>query len=122
MLFGRLRRWATLIKKDIFVLWFAFRDPRTPWWIKLATVGLAGYGISPVDMIPDVIPVMGLLDDAVIIPFGVMALLRLLPRQIRISSTERAEAQRVRGKKAFGWGVLLVVLLWLAVVIYLVKH
>ncbi|SFN18793.1 Protein of unknown function [Candidatus Pantoea varia] len=121
MIFSRLRRWATLIKRDVFVLWFAFRDPRTPWWNKLAMMGLVAYGVSPIDLIPDVIPFVGLLDDAVIIPTGVMVLLRLLPREVRISSSERAQAQHSRGKKMAGWlGV--VGLIWLALIIYLVRH
>ncbi|MHA6311997.1 MULTISPECIES: YkvA family protein [Pantoea] len=121
MLFSRLRRWARLIKRDIVVLWFAFRDPRTPWWNKLAMMGLVAYGISPIDIIPDVIPFVGLLDDAVIIPSGAMILLRLLPREVRISSSERAQSQRARGKKIAGW-LVLIALIWLAVVIYLIRQ
>lgn len=121
MIVSRLRRWATLIKRDVFVLWFAFRDPRTPWWNKLGMLGLVAYGVSPIDLIPDVIPFVGLLDDAVIIPAGVMVLLRLLPREVRISSSERAQAQRARGKKMAGW-LVMVGLIWLALIIYLVRQ
>ena len=121
MIVSRLRRWATLIKRDVLVLAFAFRDPRTPWWNKLAILGLVAYGVSPIDLIPDVIPFVGLLDDAVIIPTGVMVLLRLLPREVRISSSERAQAQRSRGKKMAGW-LVVVGLIWLALIIYLVRH
>ncbi|MBE5252359.1 YkvA family protein [Mixta mediterraneensis] len=123
MLFGRLRRWASLIKKDVLILWFACRDPRTPWWFRIVAVGLAAYAISPIDFIPDFIPIVGLLDDAIIIPLGVMILLRLLPREIHSSAAGRAEVQRARGKKVVGgFGLLLVLLIWLAVVIYFVKH
>jgi len=121
MIVSRLRRWATLIKRDVFVLWFAFRDPRTPWWNKLGMLGLVAYGVSPIDLIPDVIPFVGLLDDAVIIPTGVMILLRLLPQEVRISSSERAQSQRSRGKKIAGW-LVVVGLIWLALIIYLVRH
>jgi len=121
MIVSRLRRWATLIKKDMFVLWFAFRDPRTPWWNKLGMLGLVAYGVSPIDLIPDVIPFVGLLDDAVIIPTGVMILLRLLPREVRITSSERARSQRSRGKKMAGW-LVVIGLIWLALIIYLVRH
>ena len=117
----RLRRWATLIKRDVLVLWFAFRDPRTPWWNKLGMLGLVAYGVSPIDFIPDVIPFVGLLDDAVIIPTGVMLLLRLLPREVRISSSERAASRRYSGKKIACW-LVVVGLIWLALIIYLVRH
>lgn len=121
MIVSRLRRWATLIKRDVLVLWFAFRDPRTPWWNKLGMLGLVAYGVSPIDLIPDVIPFVGLLDDAVIIPTGIMILLRLLPQEVRISSSERAQSQRSRGKKMAGW-LVVVGLIWLALIIYLVRH
>ncbi|ALV94313.1 hypothetical protein QU24_17845 [Pantoea rodasii] len=119
----RLRRWARLIKRDVLTLWFACRDPRTPWWFKLMAFGIVAYALSPIDLIPDFIPIIGLLDDAIIVPLGVIILLRLLPREIRISSAERAEVQRARGKKIVSWaGFGLTVLIWLAVVVYLVKR
>ena len=122
-MFMRLRRWAKLIKRDVLTLWFACRDPRTPWWFKLLAFGIIAYALSPIDLIPDFIPIIGLLDDAIIIPLGVMILLRLLPRDVRISSAERAEVQRARGKKIVSWsGLILMLLIWLAVVIYLVKR
>ncbi|CAK6491084.1 hypothetical protein PANNVG_01135 [Pantoea sp. Nvir] len=123
MLFGRLRRWAALIKKDVLTLWFACRDPRTPWWFKLLAFGLVAYALSPIDLIPDFIPIIGLLDDAIIIPLGVLILLRLLPRDVRISSAERAEVQRARGKKVVsGFGLVLMVLIWLGVLYYLIQR
>ena len=94
-MFMRLRRWAKLIKRTMLTLWFACRDPRTPWWFKLLAFGIVAYALSPIDLIPDFIPIIGLLDDAIIIPLGVMILLRLLPRDVRISSAER-EVQRAR--------------------------
>lgn len=123
MLFTRLRRWATLVKKDVLTLWFACRDPRTPWWYKLLAVGLVAYALSPIDLIPDVIPILGLLDDAILIPLGVMILLRLLPREVRISSAERAEVQRARGKTVVSYaGLMLVLFIWLAVIVWLINH
>lgn len=122
-MFMRLRRWARLIKRDVLTLWFACRDPRTPWWFKLMAFGIVAYALSPIDLIPDFIPIIGLLDDAIIVPLGVIILLRLLPREIRISSAERADVQRARGKKIVSWaGFGLTVLIWLAVVVYLVKR
>ncbi|WP_130830802.1 YkvA family protein [[Erwinia] mediterraneensis] len=123
MLFTRLRRWATLVKKDVLTLWFACRDPRTPWWYKLLAVGLVAYALSPIDLIPDVIPILGLLDDAILIPLGVMILLRLLPREVRISSAERAEVQRARGKTVVSYaGLMLMLFIWLAVIVWLINH
>lgn len=119
MILNRLRRWGRLIKHDVLTLWFACRDPLTPWWIKLLAVALLLYGLSPIDLIPDVIPVFGLLDDAVIIPLGVTMLLRLLPRTVMARSAERAGVQRARGKRVVS-GLGLVVVLWLVLLCYLI--
>ncbi len=122
-MFVRLRRWAQLIKRDVLTLWFACRDPRTAWWFRLLAFGLVAYALSPIDLIPDFIPVIGLLDDMIIVPLGVIILLRLLPREVRISSAERADVQRARGVKIVSRaGFCLVLLIWLGVIIWLIQH
>ncbi|AUY25926.1 MAG: YkvA family protein [Mixta calida] len=122
-MFGRLRRWARLIKRDALTLWYACRDPRTPLWLKLMTGVLVAYAFSPIDLIPDFIPIIGLLDDAIIVPLGVMLLLRLLPKEIRISSEAKAEQRRRKGKKVVSRaGLVMVLLIWLAVIVWCVRH
>ncbi|AUX94070.1 YkvA family protein [Mixta gaviniae] len=122
-MFGRLRRWARLIKRDSLTLWFACRDPRTPLWLKLMTGVLVAYAFSPIDLIPDFIPILGLLDDAIIVPLGVMLLLRLLPKEIRLSSEAQAEQRRRKGKKVVSRvGLAMVLLIWLAVIVWCVRH
>lgn len=122
-MFGRLRRWARLIKRDTLTLWFACRDPRTPLWLKLMTGVLVAYAFSPIDLIPDFIPILGLLDDAIIVPLGVMLLLRLLPKEIRLSSEAQAEQRRRKGKKVVSRvGLAMVLLIWLAVIVWCVRH
>mgnify|MGYP001006494023 FL=1 len=122
-MFGRLRCWARLIKRDSLTLWYACRDPRTPLWLKLMTGVLVAYAFSPIDLIPDFIPIIGLLDDAIIVPLGVMLLLRLLPKEIRISSEAKAEQRRRKGKKVVSRaGLVMVLLIWLAVIVWCVRH
>ncbi len=122
-MFGRLRRWARLIKRDALTLWYACRDSRTPLWLKLMTGVLVAYAFSPIDLIPDFIPIIGLLDDAIIVPLGVMLLLRLLPKEIRISSEAKAEQRRRKGKKVVSRaGLVMVLLIWLAVIVWCVRH
>lgn len=123
MLFNRLRRWTRLLKKDLFTLWFACRDPHAPLWVKLSGGLLAVYALSPVDLIPDVIPLIGWLDDAVIVPSGIMLLLRIMPAQVRARSLAKVEQQRRQGKKLLSRGTLLVLLLiWLALLMWAVRH
>lgn len=121
MMVKRLRRWASFLKRDMFLLWYACRDPRTPWWQKAAAVALACYGISPIDLVPDVIPLLGLMDDAVILPTGMMLLLRLLPADVKLAGQQRLAAQRASGKK-LGGGCLLLVIIWLAATVWLLQR
>ena len=116
-MFRRLKKWAGLIRKDSVMLWYACRDPRTPLWQKGLAVGLAVYAFSPIDLIPDFIPVVGLLDDAVIVPGGMMLLLRLLPTEVRLDSQRRIADRQAKNKAGRRAGMIL--LLWLAVVIAL---
>jgi len=119
-MFRRLTRWVSVIRKDGVTLWYACRDPRTPLWQKGMAVLLAVYALSPVDFIPDVIPFVGLLDDAIIVPSGMMLLLRLLPAEVRAASQQRTARQAHRTKKLGGW-LAIVLLVWLAMIIWLVK-
>ncbi|MGD8105491.1 YkvA family protein [Pantoea sp. FN0302] len=122
MLFNRLRRWVRLIKKDALTLWFACRDPHAPLWLKLFTGGLAVYAVSPIDLIPDVMPIVGWLDDAVIVPSGVMLLLRLMPTQVRARSEANAELRQRQGKKMMSSSLIILLLFWLALLMWGVRH
>lgn len=67
----RLRGWARALKREVIVLWLAARDPRVPLGAKLLAGGVAAYALSPIDLIPDFIPVLGLLDDLLLVPLGI---------------------------------------------------
>ena len=80
----RLRQWAKSLKRSIILLWLAARDPRTPLAAKLLAGFVAGYALSPIDLIPDFIPVLGLLDDLLLVPVGIWLALRLIPDDLRV--------------------------------------
>lgn len=86
----RLQRLARMLGRDALVLWFACRNPATPLSAKLAAVLLALYVISPVDLVPDWLPVLGWIDDAAVLAFAVPLLLRLLPAAVRIDAHHAA--------------------------------
>jgi uncharacterized membrane protein YkvA (DUF1232 family) len=108
----RLREWARRMRIETTALYLAVRDPRTPWPAKLVTAAVVGYAASPLDLIPDVIPVLGLLDDLVIVPLGIALAVRLIPKPILADCRRRA---REAGKRASGagWIAALVVLVWI---------
>lgn len=111
-LIARLKGWASRLKRDVIALWLAARDPLVPWYAKVAAGLVAAYALSPVDLIPDFVPVLGYLDDVVLVPLGVMLALRLVPRD-RMALL-RIEAQAIAERPTSRAGLLAVVLIWLA--------
>lgn len=86
----RLSLLWTLVRGDLRKLWWALRDPRAPGWLKLATLGLALYLISPVDLVPDAIPFLGVMDDVVLLPLAIRWLLGRLPQSLQDDLQARA--------------------------------
>ena len=91
----RLRDWARGIKRGVHALYLAARDPRVPWYAKAVALAVAAYALSPIDLIPDSIPVVGYLDDLIIVPLGILLAVRLIPAEIlaehRFAANEAAE-------------------------------
>jgi uncharacterized membrane protein YkvA (DUF1232 family) len=88
-------RWksrAEGLKADTYALYLAFRDPRTPWYAKLLAAGVVVYAVSPIDLIPDFIPVLGFLDDLVIVPLGAALAIRMVPREVMADCREKARS------------------------------
>lgn len=79
---GKLGDWARAIKRDAHALYLAARDPRVPWYAKALALCVAAYALSPIDLIPDFIPVLGYLDDLIIVPLGILAVAKLIPPEI----------------------------------------
>lgn len=88
---SRLRQWARGLKRQTLVVYFAARDARTPWFVRLLALGVAAYALSPIDLIPDFIPVLGYLDDLLIVPLGVLLVLRLVPADVLAAARIRAD-------------------------------
>jgi uncharacterized membrane protein YkvA (DUF1232 family) len=90
-----LRQWARRLKQEIYALYLAYRDPRVPWHARLFAAGVVAYAFSPIDLIPDFIPVLGLLDDLVIVPLGIWLALKMVPAPVMVECrAQAAEAMR----------------------------
>src|ERR1043165_3053854 len=76
------RQWSRTIRRDAHALYLAARDPRVPWYAKALAIAVAAYALSPIDLIPDFVPVLGYLDDLVIVPAGIALVIRLIPAPI----------------------------------------
>jgi len=109
-----LKQWARNIKRDVVALWIAARDPRVPWYAKAVAGAVAAYALSPIDLIPDFIPVLGYLDDLIIVPLGILLAVKLVP--IELMAEFRAEAIR-RSKPASRAGMIAIAVVWVLVAI-----
>lgn len=106
------RRWAKSLKRDVVALWIAARDPRTPWYAKVAAGAVAAYALSPIDLIPDFIPVLGYLDDLVIVPLGILLVVKLIPAPLM---AEFRAAAAARDKPVSRAGLMFMIVVWLAI-------
>lgn len=106
-----IRVWARRLKRDIVALWIAARDPRTPWHARAIAGAVAAYALSPIDLIPDVIPILGLLDELLIVPAGIWLALRYIPPALMAEFRTRAEA---RPRPVSRTAALAIILIWIA--------
>ncbi|MDB5798721.1 MAG: hypothetical protein JWP36_2623 [Paucimonas sp.] len=112
-----LRNWACKIKRDGVTLWFACKDPATPMLAKALAVLVVAYALSPIDLVPDFIPLLGYLDDVILLPMLIWLAVRLLPAEVLQSSRQRADdwMRREGEKPRTRWGVVFVISVWLLV-------
>src|SRR5260221_3237977 len=91
---AKLREWAAKLKRDVLALWFCCKHRDTPLAAKLLAGFVVGYALSPIDLIPDFIPVLGYLDDLIIVPLGIYILLRLIPDHVLAECRQKAESKK----------------------------
>jgi uncharacterized membrane protein YkvA (DUF1232 family) len=111
----RLKSWAKRLTRDVLTLWFAARSHQTPWAARLLAGAVAAYALSPIDLIPDFIPVLGYLDDLLIVPLGIYLTLRLIPAPLLAEFRAAAEVQASRPRSMVGAGVIVVI--WLLMLV-----
>jgi uncharacterized membrane protein YkvA (DUF1232 family) len=78
----RVRHWTRLVRQDVHAIYRAARDPRVPWYAKALAICVAGYALSPIDLIPDFVPILGYVDDVIIVPLGILIVVKLIPPEI----------------------------------------
>jgi uncharacterized membrane protein YkvA (DUF1232 family) len=114
--FDRLRELASQLKRETLTLYLAARDPRTPWYAKAIIACVVAYALSPIDLIPDFIPVLGYLDDLLLLPLGIYLALKLIPTEVLIDARRRAAGTPSTLPKR--WSVaLFIIILWLVALV-----
>jgi uncharacterized membrane protein YkvA (DUF1232 family) len=107
----RLKDWAREMKRDVTALYLAARDPRVPWYAKALALAVAAYALSPIDLIPDFIPVLGHLDDVIIVPLGILLAVRLIPADVL--AEHRATAAALHERPTSRTAALVIVAIWI---------
>jgi len=106
---------AKRLRNEIYALYFAARDPRTPWYAKVLAAFIIGYALSPIDLIPDFIPVLGYLDDLIIVPAGIALLIKVIPNGVLQECREKAHSQPISIKRNWVAGTI-IILVWLLLI------
>ena len=113
-LLARLKARASRLKRETYALYLAARHPGTPWYAKLLVAGIVGYALSPIDLIPDFVPILGYLDELVLLPLGIALAIRMIPSAILAECRERAQ-EALAGGRPVSWIAAIVVLaVWIS--------
>jgi uncharacterized membrane protein YkvA (DUF1232 family) len=119
-----VKRWnekAKQLKTDTYALYLAYRHPGVPWYAKLFAALIVCYALSPIDLIPDFIPVLGYLDDLIIIPAGISLSLKMIPKEVLGECRDKAKLE-LSGDKPKNWvAAFIIVLVWLALIFLVVR-
>ena len=120
-LLSKFKAFAKKLKQNLFVLYLSYKDPRTPWYAKLVAMLIVAYAFSPIDLIPDFIPILGYLDDLIIVPFGIILALKLIPPNVIDDHKEAAEKLK-QSRKPKNWFVgILFIIIWVIFAVWISK-
>jgi uncharacterized membrane protein YkvA (DUF1232 family) len=111
---ARRKNWAREIKRDVTALYIAARDPRVSWYVKIAAAAIAAYALSPIDLIPDFIPVLGYLDEVILLPIAIVLVIRMIPDPLMAEFCE--EAQRRSKRPTSRTAAAVIIALWIAAI------
>lgn len=114
----RLRHWARRLKNEVIAIYFVMKHPETPLYAKIFAAIIVGYALSPIDLIPDFIPVLGYVDDAILLPLGIALVIKMIPANILVACREEAKTNPPAAKPKIWAAAYVIVMLWL-VILYL---
>ena len=112
-LIDQLKIRAQQLEIETYALYFAYRDPRVPWYARFFIACVVGYAFSPIDLIPDFIPVIGYLDDLILVPLGIKVALSMIPGNVMTECREKAQAIIHQGKPAYRIVAIIIVSIWI---------
>ncbi len=110
----KLRQRARELKREVFALFLASKHPRTPWYAKVLLIAIVAYAVSPIDLIPDFLPVIGLLDDVILLPLGIALALKMIPRAVIEECRARVATSELEGSRLGRFGAIAIGAIWVA--------
>ena len=113
----RLKHKARLLKTEVYAIYLAYKDPRVPWYARIFAVCVVGYAFSPIDLIPDPIPILGYLDDLILVPLGIAIALKMIPKDVMAECREKAKAVMLKGKPVNRVAATVIVGIWVGLAI-----
>lgn len=114
----KLKDWARFMKKSLYMLYFAAKDSRVSLPVKVFTVAVVAYAFSPIDLIPDFIPILGYFDDVLIVPVGIYLALKMLPKSVIQDCTKLAEEQLLSDKPRNWYAAAIILMIWIAIFVW----
>ncbi len=112
--FKKWRVRAGKLRAETYVLFLAYKHPRTPWYAKVFAGLVVAYGFSPIDLVPDFIPILGYLDDLILVPLGIVLARKLIPTEVMVECREVAKIDMEKGKHVNWLMAFLIVLIWIS--------
>jgi uncharacterized membrane protein YkvA (DUF1232 family) len=119
-----LQRWkerASELKQEVHALALACKDPRVPWYAKLLAVCIVAYALSPIDLIPDFIPVLGYLGDLILVPLGIYFVLKMIPAEVMADCREKARAAKINNRRGRWLAAAVIVAIWIFLAVWFIK-
>jgi uncharacterized membrane protein YkvA (DUF1232 family) len=117
---------ANQLKIEIYAIYLAYKDPRVPWYVRIFAACVVGYAFSPIDLIPDPIPILGYLDDLFLIPLGVMLALKMIPKEVMIECRERSQEIMRKEKPVNRIAAIVIIAIWIMcaaiAIVFMLKH
>lgn len=120
-MFKQLKAWAKALKRKIFVLYLAYKDPRVSWYAKVFAICVVAYAFSPIDLIPDFIPILGYLDDIILVPLGIMLALKMIPKDVITECELKAQEMLSKGKPKNWIAGSIILVIWFLILIWILK-
>ncbi|MFK9093752.1 YkvA family protein [Bacillus salipaludis] len=119
-MFKKIKAWAKNLKRQIFILYYACKDHRVPWYVRVFTASIVAYAFSPIDLIPDFIPILGYLDEVILLPLGIMLALKMIPKDVLSDCEVKAEELMRNGKQKNWKSGSIIILIWVVITVWAV--